>query len=97
MAARQARENRALTRAQPRSVCGRGRLGIRDLRSLFPAPNPQPTLNQRYGATKQEQTRSNVLLFVNLISIFRVPLAAHNGLVAGSSPAGPTMLDLPGY
>jgi len=33
-----------------------------------------------------------VTLFINVISVFRVTRAAHNGLVAGSSPAGPTTL-----
>jgi hypothetical protein len=46
--------------------------------------------NQRYAATEREQARLNVTLFVNVCSIFRVALPAHNGLVAGSSPAGPT-------
>jgi hypothetical protein len=54
------------------------------------APPSQPTLNQRYTATEREQTRLNVTLFVNVFGVFRRTLAAHNGLVAGSSPAGPT-------
>jgi hypothetical protein len=43
----------------------------------------QPTLNQRYAATEREQTRLNVMLFVNVFRVSRVPLPAHNGLVAG--------------
>jgi hypothetical protein len=46
--------------------------------------------NQRYATTEREQTRLKVTLFVNAFSIFRLALPAHNGLVAGSSPAGPT-------
>jgi len=30
------------------------------------------------------------MLFVNIFKVFLVALPAHNGLVAGSSPAGPT-------
>ena len=50
----------------------------------------QPTLNQRYAATEREQTRPDASLFFNVFGIFRGALPAHNGLVAGSSPAGPT-------
>src|SRR5882672_1460577 len=48
----------------------------------------QQTPNQHYSATEREQTSPNVTLFINVFSISRVALTAHNGLVAGSSPAG---------
>jgi hypothetical protein len=51
----------------------------------------QPTLNQRFAATEREQTGLNVTLFVNVFGVFLRSLAAHNGLVAGSSPAGQLM------
>jgi hypothetical protein len=50
----------------------------------------QPTLNQHYAATEREQTCVSVALFIIVFRIFRLALPAHNGLVAGSSPAGPT-------
>ena len=43
----------------------------------------QPTLTQCYTATEREQTNLDAALFVNVFSIFRRTLAAHNGLVAG--------------
>jgi hypothetical protein len=49
----------------------------------------QPTLNQRFAATEREQTGLNVTLFVNVFGVSLRTLAAHNGLLAGSSPAGP--------
>jgi hypothetical protein len=50
----------------------------------------QPTYNQRYSATEREHALPIVTEFINVFIIFRVALPAHNGLVAGSSPAGPT-------
>jgi hypothetical protein len=50
----------------------------------------QPINNQRYAATKREQTRLIFTLFVNVFGVFRRTITAHNGLVAGSSPAEPT-------
>ncbi len=52
----------------------------------------QPMDSQYYDATKREQTRSIVARIFNTFIVFRVGLPAHNGLVAGSSPAGPTIL-----
>jgi hypothetical protein len=66
-----------------------GRLDVCD---LLPCPESQPTLNQRYAATEREQMRLNVSLFVNVLGLFRGTRAAHNGLVAGSSPAGLAIL-----
>jgi hypothetical protein len=47
-------------------------------------------VDQRYAATKQEQTSSNVTLIVRFFRRFRGGRGAHNGLVGGSSPPGPT-------
>jgi hypothetical protein len=62
----------------------------RKIRKNAPYLFNQPINDQYYCATKREQTRLNVTLFVNVFRILRVALPAHNGLVAGSSPAGPT-------
>ena len=51
----------------------------------------QPTLNQRFAATEREQTGLKVTLFVNVFGVFLRTLAAHNGLVGGSRPAGQRM------
>jgi hypothetical protein len=50
----------------------------------------QPINNQRYDATEREQTLPIFTKFINIFRVLRAPLPAHNGLVAGSSPAGPT-------
>ncbi|MDB6148177.1 MAG: hypothetical protein JWO45_1841 [Spartobacteria bacterium] len=50
----------------------------------------QPTLNQCYASTDREQTALNTSLFVSFFRVFRGTLAAHNGLVPGSSPGRPT-------
>ena len=47
------------------------------------ASEVQPTLNQRYAATEREQTLPIVTKFINVFTIFRVALPAHNGRVAG--------------
>jgi hypothetical protein len=45
---------------------------------------------QCYNATKREQTHSVVVKFINVFRLPLLPVTTHNGLVAGSSPAGPT-------
>ena len=52
-----------------------------------PSSPVQPINNQYYDATKREQTRSIVIRFTSVFSALLLPLTAHNGLVAGSSPA----------
>ena len=50
---------------------------------------PQPNENKR------RQTSSNATLIVRFFRLFRGGRAAHNGLVGGSSPPGPTTQSCP--
>jgi hypothetical protein len=61
-----------------------------------PSFQVQPTLNQRYAATELEQTRPDGSYASMFSVIFRGDLPAHNGLVAGSSPAGTQQPSLAG-
>jgi len=50
----------------------------------------QPPLNHRYTVNEPRSSSGNVTKNVNVLRDYRAGRAAHNGLVAGSSPAGPT-------
>jgi hypothetical protein len=45
---------------------------------------------QQPNANKRRQTSSNITLIINVFRLFRGRLVAHNGLVGGSNPPGPT-------
>jgi hypothetical protein len=53
-------------------------------------PQSQPMLNQRYAATEREQTPPIIAKFINVFIFVLINHTAHNGLVAGSNPAGLT-------
>jgi len=53
----------------------------------------QPIIDQSFPATKREQTSPNVTNEANNHRYFRREKAAHNGLVGGSNPPGPTTND----
>jgi hypothetical protein len=79
--------SRAVTRSE------KSNLFAKENRKFYrrnPALKIQPINNQYYAETKREQTKLNAALFLNVFGVFRLILTAHNGLVAGSGPAGPT-------
>jgi hypothetical protein len=50
----------------------------------------QPPIDHRYTVNERGRSSSNAAKNVNVLRDHRSGRAAHNGLVAGSSPAGPT-------
>ena len=63
------------------------RYQINQQRAVFLRQIRVPTMAS--SVTESEQTLLNVTLFVNVLGVFRVALAAHNGLLAGSHPTCP--------